>query len=255
MPHLARQFVRLQELAPVVGARRHQPQQVFRTEDGHREGPHSPRQGRGGKEAAGPHQRRAIRQECLGGGHMLHDFHGQHRVELCAAGDQFARLHRPVVDLQAGLGGMGTRHGDGLGCRIDPGDPGAQPGQRLGKQAATATDIDQPQPLERARKVRVAPEMAADLAPQEGQAGRVDGMQAGHFARRIPPGIGRQCPEAGQFRRIGGSVVEGPLSVIGGSSRGCFSHDCCLPVRPAGLPCCFRKRHLPRLRRRTRSSM
>ena len=72
---------------------------------------------------------------------------------------------------------------DGIGAD----DLGAEPRHRLAQQAAAAADVEEAQPLERPRRVRIAAETRGDLVADIGQAHRIELVQRTELAVRVPP--------------------------------------------------------------------
>ena len=119
---------------------------------------------------------------------MFNHFHRQHNVERLARGRKALGCHRAIVDRQARLLRMALRDGDIARRRVNAGDCGAEPRQRLRQNAAAAADVENAQAIEgpcRVKRGRL--EMCGDLLAQIAEPHRVDLVQRLHRAFEIPP--------------------------------------------------------------------
>ncbi len=141
---------------------------------------------------------------------MLHDFQRQDDVEAFAARRQGLGAGAAVIDPQPGFGGVGPGHADIAFRRVSPQHAGAQPGHRLGHQAAAAADIQQPQARKRRIRRDVAAEMGGDPVADETQSHGIEFVQGAKLALRVPP-----------FRCHGGKTLDfGGVDAGGG-----LAHD------------------------------
>src|SRR5690606_29472239 len=91
-----------------------------------------------------------------------------------------------------------------------------EPGQRFAQQPRAATDIEHAQALETGQAARIAVELAAGGVADIAEPQRVDLVQRGHLALRIPPLLG-ELREAGDLRRVDGRG--GARGGVGGSGH------------------------------------
>ena len=109
-----------------------------------------------------------------------------------------------IVDVELRLRRMDLRHGDVARGRVRAHDLRAQPRHRLAEQTAPAADVEQPQPLERPRRLGIAPELGGDLLDHVAQPAGLEHVQRLELALRIPP-LGGHGLELGDLGRIYGS--------------------------------------------------
>ena len=121
-------------------------QDVFRTDNGERKALHRAIERGRDHHAARLHHLAAAAHEQIDIGDMLDDFHGQHDVEALAGIGQSLGGRRTIIDRQLGLLRVLARDLDIRVRRIGADHRGAKPRQRLRKDAAAATDIEDAQP-------------------------------------------------------------------------------------------------------------
>ena len=105
---------------------------------------------------------------------MLDCLERQHGIEAPLFLQQIFRRRFAVIDGETGILGMAARHRDRPRVGIDSGDGKSQPGQRLGDDAAAASDIEQRQPGKRPDPARIAAEMRRQMIADEGKPRRVE---------------------------------------------------------------------------------
>jgi len=124
-------------------------------------------------------------------GHVFDHFHVQNHIEGgFAGGEQSLGRGVAIVDLELHPRGVRPGHGDVFSRGVDPGRLEAQTRHRLAEQAPAAADIDQAQAVERRARPTVSPEALQALVADERQANRIEPVQWGEGAVRVPPGLG-----------------------------------------------------------------
>ena len=144
---------------------------------------------------------------------MLDDLHRQHDVERRAFVGQLFDRARAIGEAGARLVGVAPRRLDIARRRVEAGDVGAQSGERLGEQAAPATDVEDRQAGEQ-RLVGVGRggETPGYDAAQPGDAQRIDPMQRAHRAGRVPPVVAERF-EARDVGRVDAGVRGGHWAI------------------------------------------
>ena len=117
-------------------------QHIFGADDGHQEGLGGPVDGRGDDAAARLYQTGDCGEEEGRVGCVLDHLERQHGIEAVLLLQQILRRRFAVIDGETGILGMAARYGDRPRVGIDSGDGKSQPGQRLGDDAAAASDIE-----------------------------------------------------------------------------------------------------------------
>ena len=194
------QFARRDEILPVVRAPWHQSQALGRADQ---QQPRLRRAVRCGQDhqPAGCKMARQRGDEGRFVGHMLEHFHRAHQVKLPEA--QAAEFACEVIDGQARACGMGLRRGNVFPRRIDAGHRRAEPGERFAQQPCAATDIERAFAGERFRAGHIAAPVAVDSLADKAESHRVQLVQHGRGALRIPP-VARQGGEVRGFMRPDG---------------------------------------------------
>jgi hypothetical protein len=147
-------------------------------------------------------------------GDVLHHLHGEHDVEPLAGLRQLLGGGTAVVDRQIGKRGVLLRRLDVGRRRVYPHHVGAQPGQRLGQDAAAAADVEDAQALERVEPPGVAVEASGDPVADVADAQRIELVQRRHLAARVPP-FGGQRREALDLGRVDRSLGAPTLRLAG----------------------------------------
>ena len=154
-------------------------------------------------------------------GDMLYDLHVENDVEGAAVRGQGLRQDAAVLDVEAGLLGVHDGCLHVLLAGVNAGDAGAEALHGLGQEAAAAPDVEHVQSTKGFVAERVAPEAPGHPVADEGNAGRVDGVQGTELAPGVPPFLG-QRREAGDLVGRGGAAGVG----AGSFPRGGFAgHD------------------------------
>ncbi|AEW16984.1 hypothetical protein BAA13334_I01002 [Brucella abortus A13334] len=139
---------------------------------------------------------------------MLDHFHVEDHVEFFARICQRLCGGGAIIDIEAALGCMDFRHFDigGGGVRADHGC--AQARHRFAEQPAAAANVEKAKTFQRARRVRVAVELRADLFLDIGKPCRIEFVQRAEFTLRIPPlrGDARKMLDLGSVDGGAGSL-------------------------------------------------
>ena len=102
------------------------------------------------------------------------------------------------------------------GGGVDADHLGAEPGHRLGEEAAAAADVEEAEAGEGAGRLRVAAELGGDLVDDVVEAAGVQHVQRLELAVRVPP--------------FGGHGLE--LGDLGGVNRPCSRRSALHVIRP-----------------------
>ena len=152
------------------------------------------------------------------------------------AGDQieaFTRDHldaaRAIVDRQPAGAGMLPRDGDVLRRGIDRRHLGAQPLERLRQQTGAAADVQRALPGEGSEAFRIEIEVPVRLLTDVAQPHRVQAVEHGRRAARIPPVHGHRT-EVCRFTRHDTFVRR--RGDIGIGCYSCVGHGCLLSGAP-----------------------
>jgi hypothetical protein len=86
----------------------------------------------------------------------------------------------------------------------------SQPGQGFGQQTRTATDVQRGLAIQRAEALLVNLPMLVDFVADIGEPHRVQLVQHGGGAIRVPP-VARECPEVRSFVRQDACLDHGRL--------------------------------------------
>src|SRR5262245_51663361 len=191
------------ELLPLVRAARQPAQHVFGADDRQCKALERAVERRRDHEAARLHHLSAAADEEVEIGDVLDHLHGEHEVEALARVRQRLGRGRAVVHAHPRVGGVQLRRRD-IGLRgIGAHDGGAEPRQRLAQNAAAAADVEHAELGERIEPLVVTPEMPARRLFDEAEPHRIELVQHGHLAARIPP-LRRQRREASDLRLVDG---------------------------------------------------
>ena len=158
-------------------------------------------------------------------GDVLDHLHGEHDVEALAGIRERLGGGRAVVDAEPGLAGMQPRRRDIGLRRVRADDGGAEPCQRLAQNTAAAADIEHAQTRQRIEPFRISLELPASGLLDETEPHRIELVQHGHLAARIPPLAG-QSGETRDFRLVDARIAP----------RLCLACHRPLPRRGCGPP-------------------
>src|SRR6202043_1389638 len=133
-------------------------------------------------------QRAERSEERLAIGDVLDDFEGEGDVEALARGGDLLDAGGTVVDGKSPGLGVGAGDFDRRPGGVDTGHGKAEPGHRLGHEAAATADVDQPQTLEGPHGFGVAAKGREQLPADEIETGGVYPMKGAKAALGVPPG-------------------------------------------------------------------
>ena len=167
-------------------------------------------------------------------GDVLDHLHGQHHVEALALVGQLLRGGAAIVDRSPAWAACARAASILASAGIGADHRGAEPGQRLGQDAAAAADVEDAQARQAAEPLGVAVEMrgrrlVADIAEPH----RIELVQRRHLAARVPP-------FGGQRRKpLDLGLVDGAptlrLPVRSSSALASFTRARLQPPDPAGM--------------------
>ena len=181
------EFVRRDELVPLMGAARQPAQDVFGADDRQREAFCRAVERGDEHKPAGLHHRGGQLDEQADIGDMLDHFHGENDVEAFAGFRQRFGGGVAVVDGKTRLRGVSLRHRDVALRRIGADDRRAEPRQRLAENAAAAADIEDAQAGKAVEPLRIAVEMRGGAVADVSEPDRIELVQRRHRPVRVPP--------------------------------------------------------------------
>ncbi len=136
-----------------------------------------PVDGRDQHHPARPDQARATVHEQRQIGDMLHHLHVEHGIVALAAGRQCLGRAAFVLHAESLPFGMGTRNPDSPFHHVHAMHARAQPCDGLAEYPATTADIENPEPLERLRCIRLQAQPLDKLIADIASTQRVHAMQ------------------------------------------------------------------------------
>ena len=170
-----------------MGAARQPAEHVFGPDDRQRERPRSAVQGRADKGAARLDQGAQGGKELIEIGNVLDDLEGEDGIEALAGTRQRSDIRNAVIDREPARLGVVAGRGDRLRVGVDPGDPKAEPGHRLGDEAAAAADIGEAEAGEGGERAIVAAELREQLPADKIDADGVYAVERLKAAPCVPP--------------------------------------------------------------------